>query len=332
MKKSLQLLLFTLLVVCAPAISKAGLNDGLVAYWPFDGDVLDAFGDNDGEAMGTEPISFEPAMFGDGMRLNGEDQFVEITGSDKSVFDFEGGSMSISAWFTVDAFDTNWQALIAKGEGDRWRLHRSGSSSGLAWVGGNAGEAGIVTPAVDDGAFHNVVVSTDPDTNSQIWLDGVLIGESGGPSVLGNNDNPVRIGDNPDATGREWEGFIDDVAIWDRALTAEEIDTIYSGGEGKSIAAIISPPGLLGDFNLDGSIDLADYDILLANFRTGREFTEGNINLSGVVDFKDFLQFADVFAAANPGGAAVPEPSSIVLAVLGLVGLCLASCRSRRSS
>jgi hypothetical protein len=48
--------------------------------------------------------------------------------------------------------------------------------------------------------------------------------------VLDQNDFNVMIGENPGARNREWEGEIDDIAIWNRVLTAAEVATLYNGG------------------------------------------------------------------------------------------------------
>ena len=64
--------------------------------------------------------------FGSALALDGVDQFVEITGGDNTALSFEGGSMAVSAWFRIGGFDKGWQALVAKGEGNRWRVHRRG--------------------------------------------------------------------------------------------------------------------------------------------------------------------------------------------------------------
>jgi hypothetical protein len=90
---------------------------GLIAYWPFDGDLDDAVGDSHGTGQGSEAISFGDGQFGEGIALDGVDQFVETPLENEEVFDFQVGTgFSISAWFTVDSFTKGWQALIAKGE------------------------------------------------------------------------------------------------------------------------------------------------------------------------------------------------------------------------
>src|SRR5919108_1110075 len=118
--------------------AQVSFTNGLVAYWNFDGTLVDSIDGFHGTQRGTVPIPFVDgkAGFGKAIKLNGDDQFVEITGGQPDDLAFEGGSMSIAGWFKVDAFDTDWQALVAKGEGSNWRVHRRGGESGFAHAGG----------------------------------------------------------------------------------------------------------------------------------------------------------------------------------------------------
>ena len=70
-----------------------------------------------------------------------------------------------------------------------------------------------------------------------------------------------------------------------------------------------------GDFNSDGSVDAADYQILANNFNTSGTFEEGDLNLDTKIDIQDFVEFRAVFS--SPAAAAVPEPSSLLLLLLG---------------
>lgn len=50
----------------------------------------------------------------------------------------------------------------------------------------------------------------------------------------------MRIGTNPDQLARRWKGKVDDVAIWNRTLNADEIGALYNGGlEGTSLGALL---------------------------------------------------------------------------------------------
>lgn len=305
-------LCFAVVLIACPA--QGAIQDDLVAYWPLDGDFMDGVGGHHGEERGSTPIAFEPAMFGEGIRLNGENQFVEITGGAVDALDFVGESMSVSAWFTVDAFDTDWQALIAKGEQTAWRVHRRGGEPRMTFAGG-IGEAAAGGPDVTDGGFHHIAAISEAGVSTRVWVDGELVETGGVPNItLPTTNNRVRIGDNPSTNNREWEGFIDDVAIWNRVLTDEEIASIWSGGTGNSLAGLLNP-GLPGDFNGDDVVNLDDFNIMVGNFNGPGTFAEGDFDFNGRINLEDFVQFREAFHAQ---GAAVPEPSSLLLGVLGL--------------
>lgn len=212
---------------------KGSLANGLVARWNFDNeDFSDSVGSYNGEGMGTDPIAFgdgPTAEFGKALTLDGIDQFVEIT-SDGGDLGFTGGSMSVSTWFRANDFDKSWQALIADGEGNRWRLHRRGGEGGFAWVGGNGDTP--VGADVSIGEWHHVVGVADAsglEFGSRLYLDGEIYATNDTPADLGTNDFNVMIGENPDARGRTWNGDIDDVAMWNRVLTQDEVKALGAG-------------------------------------------------------------------------------------------------------
>ncbi|MCA9215930.1 MAG: PEP-CTERM sorting domain-containing protein [Planctomycetales bacterium] len=224
-------------------IARAELADGLVSYWPLDGNFVDVVGGNDGELFGSDDEAlFENGQFNQGIVLDGVDQYIEI-GGDESDYDFVDQEFSISAWFRVDSFTKDWQALIAKGEGNRWRVHRRGGESIMTWNGGNADVAqdpfGINPPVDDDEIHHFVGVSTEDLV--LMYIDGELVSEGPAPAVE-NNDMPVMIGENPDARNRTWHGLIDDVAIWGRAIDENEVAQLWNGGTG---AIPTEPPEVL---------------------------------------------------------------------------------------
>jgi hypothetical protein len=205
---------------------------------------MDSVKDFHGTARGTAPIPFVDgkAGFGKAIKLDGNNQFVEITGGNENELEFPGGSMSIGAWFKVDAFDTSWQALISKGEGENYRIARRDVGNSIAYAGG-VGEGADDVPNINDGQWHHVVAVSDATGaafGTALYVDGVLRGVNATKPVLAQSDFRLMIGENPGARSREWEGLIDDVAIWNRVLTAAEVAALYSGGQG-------TPVGVLGD-------------------------------------------------------------------------------------
>ena len=240
-------------VACAlmlQGLASADLADDLVAYWPLDKDFGDQMGVFDGEERGAGPIEFDEGQFGDGIVLNGENQYVEIIGGGVDDLNFvDEGSMSISAWFRVDAFDTSWQALIAKGEQDGWRLHRRGDECNLGFTAGEP-DTPTAPDCVDDGEIHHVVATSDEGLKT-LYIDGEWVAEGfQDPIGVPNTNNRVRIGDNPSSPGREWEGLIDDLAIWSRPLAEDEVATIWNNGDGAAIGDLVQigppPPNCIG--------------------------------------------------------------------------------------
>ena len=81
-------------------------------------------------------------------------------------------------------------------------------------------------------------------------------------------------------------------------------------------------PFLLGDSNLDGRVDSIDLNAVGVAWQMARDtWAEGDFNADGVVDSLDLNSIGVNWQRAIPGGAAVPEPKTIVGLLLGLVAL-----------
>jgi hypothetical protein len=244
--------------------SKPGLERDLIAYFPLDGNVLDENPNNPGAHngifQGSAPASYIPAKLGDGLNLDGVNQFVTIGGPESDV-EFVGRSMSVSAWFSIPSFSRTWQCLVGKGEGHSWRIHREGDQGHMTFTGGNDDIQGAdfaSLPQVANGQMHHLVAIAEHGVSSRIWIDGVLAGTraSPAPNLVSQNDNPARIGDNAGATGRYWRGRVDDLAIWGRVLEPGEIRALWNDGNGRSVKDLVSPPSagpvLLTDLWFEG--------------------------------------------------------------------------------
>jgi hypothetical protein len=74
-----------------------------------------------------------------------------------------------------------------------------------------------------------------------------------------------------------------------------------------------------GDLNIDGNVNFADLNVLLANYGLPGDASTGDIDGSGVVDFADLNQLlSNCQSSATAASAAVPEPGS-----LALLAICL---------
>ena len=92
-----------------------------------------------------------------------------------------------------------------------------------------------------DQEWHHIVVSVEPLLKTTYVLDGVVRVNRSPSIAIELSDGPLALGNNPEALARQWEGMFDDVAMWNRALTAEEMELIYTSGlAGRDLADTIS--------------------------------------------------------------------------------------------
>ena len=89
---------------------------------------------------------------------------------------------------------------------------------------------------ITDTQWHHVAGVYDGNSIS-IYIDGVLDVSSLATGPINTNNYNVLIGKNAQETNRNWNGYIDDVQIYDRGLDSSEINTIKSGATVPNLKA-----------------------------------------------------------------------------------------------
>ncbi|MDA7676551.1 PA14 domain-containing protein [bacterium] len=114
------------------------------------------------------------------------------------------------------------------------------------------------TPDINDGELHHIVLVSAPENDEvRLYSDGELSSSNNAPAIQ-SNENPMMIGENPDARNRTWSGIIDDVGIWNRPLTEDEIVFLA----GNSIAAGLGTQMKVGlNFGVDQGDSSVDADV-----------------------------------------------------------------------
>ena len=77
---------------------------------------------------------------------------------------------------------------------------------------------------------------------------------------------------------------------------------------------------LFGDANLNKIVTFADFLVLSSNFGLDGDWTKGDFDGSGTVLLPDFLLLSANFGKTATVVAAVPEPNTAILLLMGLVG------------
>lgn len=144
-----------------------------------------------------------------------------------------------------------------------------------------------------------------------------------------------------DMFGVDSGGFVHSIANLGTLNANDTLEIQFRGGwdwntqepEGWTIDNVqVTQLETPGDFNFDESLDLLDFGILAANFNEPGQFADGDINIDGVVNMTDFVEWYQLYRAQEDaaGAASVPEPTAGLLTLLGCVGL-LGHSRKRRS-
>jgi hypothetical protein len=234
MKKSL----FTALAVglgltanlCAQVPSYVPTN-GLVGWWPFNGNANDESGNgNDGVINGF--LSYSNDRNG---LLNSSCKWPNSLSSSNYVnlnnlSQYIPNSISISCWIYIDGATTN-SRIISSGEMGLIINQDFGSNVNLKCSYNPAG-SGIwpSTFLISKNTWHHIVFTSNYTTNTaNFYVDGDQTDLASG----GTPNNPLNsdwnLGRKSISAYDGYGGDIDDIGIWNRALTQQEITYLYDG-------------------------------------------------------------------------------------------------------
>ena len=260
MKKHLTLALVLLTLICSSAHAQLPSYlpaDGLVGWWPFNGNANDESGNgNDGVVNGG--VSLASDRYGNAncaFSFPGNSSSYIQCGNNPSLQILN--EITLSAWFYRDggyigprilsyegSFHTGYGISVSNnsnGMGTLDALFVNGNGNGMGFCCGDGGN-GIDVPAL---SWHNVVFTADLNNIGRLYLDGQLAAEmSGVPVNQANYINSLNIGRLSQSAFDAWGGLLDDIAIYNRALSSQEIQNLYTG---TTPAACLDLPANLQD-------------------------------------------------------------------------------------
>lgn len=171
-------------------------------------------------------------------------------------------AITLSAWFTTTS-NGNYQFLVNKFNANNETAGKAPDDSyalGIAprgrlyWqvetVEGNSVGDNLlyVSPSKNfsDGEFHHVVATYD-GVLMRVYLDSVFVGSRPARGPIQHSETDLMLGAGIEQNARTWflKGLLDEVQIYDRALSSEEIRTLY-------ITPLSSFPGLISWWRGDG--------------------------------------------------------------------------------
>lgn len=244
-----------LCIVAKPLISQSNLSDGLVAYYPFDLDANDYSGNClHGRIYGASPTPNRVNISGKAMHFDGIDDYIEVPHSPLLNFTNEE-DFAISLWVKLeegqsdlDTTDNDILSKWVKNDHSVEHLHtgypftlrvinkKNNKKNYFYWAqfGGYTRECkSEVDPHSKTSIVKNEFVHVCLNVRSNrfyFYINGELE-RMEGSSVMCDPSNiaPLRIGKRGGPKhANHFKGILDDLTIWSRSLTKEEIKEVSS--------------------------------------------------------------------------------------------------------
>lgn len=242
-------------------------------YWKFDEDsgstLVDLIGTSDGIFLDSSnaPASSRVAgLIGNGIDLTNGDRAYLGTG----LIDYYNSDWSLSAWATytpsvyaflvsnalaADGSDVGFAGLTGTGW---WAVGVEGNNYGpsaVTLVDNGAGQYNHYLPfpggngtVVPNGNFHQYVITYTASSHQfKVYFDGVLVTTTTLSGTFLNSANmPLTLGgDVPSpltANSTPWKGIVDEVALWNVALSQSDITALFASivpGSGAFVPGVV---------------------------------------------------------------------------------------------
>ena len=243
-KITLILALAILVLQMNPAESQV-VRDGLVSYWSFDAadvegnTVKDAMGGNDGTIVGAPKQV--AGKFGQAFKFSGKPDAIDVGSPANGSLDFgDDKDFSMVAWIKVDKppeLDGEQSTIVSKGDGGGnarilWKINTTKVSVTISHIQDGPTSHFLGVKDVTDGKWHHVLFVADRSEPTRLYIDGKFDAEGEKSDEVDITTESVmyigasvRIGED---TRRYFEGLIDELGIYDRALTDDEIERNFN--------------------------------------------------------------------------------------------------------
>jgi concanavalin A-like lectin/glucanase superfamily protein/uncharacterized protein DUF2341 len=217
--------------------STAHLNKGLVGYWKMDeaswdgsaDEVIDSSGNEfHGQAVGTTEPTTATGKFGKGGEFDGIDNTVNL-GNPTALQAFD--TITLSAWVNTDIADSSNYIFISKDSDAYYLAITNGNVRFRSLDLSSDTTTGETTLSTD--TWYHLAATYDGKT-VKVYVNGEIDDTEVSSGSMSDGSNDVQIGSFT-GTGNFFNGTIDEVRIYNRALSPQEIKDLYNWAPGPII-------------------------------------------------------------------------------------------------
>ena len=216
-----------------------------VAYYPLDANAIDLSGNAlNGTVVGTTPSTNRFGAPQSALTFNGVSDYINCGAS--NIFCFQT-NFTLSAWVKLNGAQPA-KYVVAKYNGAAsprsYGLAFDGSSRIYGFVSSSTGSYVEASggPSLNDSKWHSLNFVYDNSSGIQLYVDGALVTSRAAAGYAPFNNSPIPFTIGGLTNAQFFGGQIDEVKVYDRALTATEIATSF-GAELDS--------GLIGRWSFD---------------------------------------------------------------------------------
>jgi hypothetical protein len=212
-------------------------TNGLVGWWPFNGNAIDeSINTNDGTVNGATLTTDRFGSANSAYSFNGTSDFISVP--DNNSLDFTN-TLSFSIWVKIPDYS---HPTVGDLERTALGKQRSNNGGGFNFIPvGNYNDAkysfGLQNLSTSAGASSTDsiplsswthIIGVYDGVSVKLYKNGLLKCSANATLSLINSIQPLFIGKELNTSGRFFKGEIDDVALWNRALTQQEITGLNS--------------------------------------------------------------------------------------------------------
>jgi chitodextrinase len=300
------------------AATTRATSSGLVAAYSFGegsgGTVAD--GSGNGNTGTVQNATWTAAgKYGPALSFNGSNARVTIANASSLQL---SGALTLEAWVNPTTVASAWRDVIYKGNDNYYLMgttDHAGAAGGGALIGGSYSEVFNTSPLPTN--TWSYLALTYDGTTERLYLNGALVASKTKTGTITSSTNPLTIGSDP-IYGQYFNGLIDEVRVYNTALTATAIQTDMTtpvAGNSADTTPPTTPTGLtasaVGQTSMTLSWNPSTDDTGVTGYRTylnGNQVgtspstSYGYSNLSCATTYT--LGVAAVDAAGNVSGIA----------------------------